>query len=119
MRKAGEEPINKANPQTTKPRELKERTRVGQAIFVKFPRAPGSSEFVVAELQRYSVKGLGAAGQELAGMFAVGQEIDQAPAGKTVKELSRNQVTIVGDHAAQVEIGNATYEILTASKLTR
>ena len=116
--KAGDEPINQANPQTTKPRELKERTRIGQAIFVKFPRVPGSSEFVVAELQRYSVKGIGAAGQELAGTFAVGLEIDQAPAGKTVKELSRDQVTITDDHVARVEIGNAIYEIVTASKLT-
>ena len=116
--KAGDEPINQANPQTTKPRELKERTRIGQAIFVKFPRVPGSSDFVVAELQRYSVKGIGAAGQELAGTFAVGLEIDQAPAGKTVKELSRDQVTIADDHVARVEIGNAVYEIVTASKLT-
>ena len=116
--KAGDEPINQANPQTTKPRELKERTRIGQAIFVKFPRVPGSSDFVVAELQRYSVKGIGAAGQELAGTFAVGLEIDQAPAGKVVKELSRDQVMIADDHVARVEIGNAIYEIVTASKLT-
>ena len=116
--KSGEEPINQANPQATKPHELKERTRIGQAIFVKFPRVPGSSDFVVAELQRYSVKGIGAAGQELAGTFAVGLEIDQAPAGKTVKLLSRDQVTIADDHVARVEIGNAIYEIVTASKLT-
>ncbi|MBC7818855.1 MAG: hypothetical protein IAG10_18345 [Planctomycetaceae bacterium] len=116
--KAGEEPSNQANPQATKPRELKERTRIGQPIFVKFPRVPGSSDFVVAELQRFSVKGIGAAGKELSGAITVGLEIDQAPAGKTVKELSRDQVTIADDHVARVEIGNATYEIITASNLT-
>ena len=116
--KAGEEPINKANPQATNPRELKERTRIGQAIFVKFPRVPGSADFVMVELQRFSVKGIGAARQELAGTFAVGLEIDQIPAGKTVKELSHDQVTISDDHVARVEIGNVTYQIITASKLT-
>lgn len=116
--KAGAEPVNKANPQATNPHELKERTRIGQPIFVKFPRVPGSSDFVVAELQRFSVKGIGAAGQELAGTFAVGLEIDQAPVGRTVKELARNQVTIVDDHVARMEIGGTTYEIVTATKLT-
>jgi len=117
--KAGTEPINQANPQTTKPRELKERTLIGQPIFVRFSRAPGSTDFVVAELRRYSVKGIGAAGQVLAGTFAVGHEIDQAPAGNAVKELSRDQVTIADDHVARVEIGNSAYEIVTATKLAR
>ena len=116
--KAGVEPINQANAQATKPRELKERTRIGQPIFIKFPRVPGSSDFVVVELQRFSVKGIGAAGQELAGTFAVGLEIDQAPAGRVVKELSRDQVTISDDHVAKIEISNVTYEVVTASKLT-
>ncbi len=115
--KAGEEPINRANPQTTSPRTLKERTRIGQPIFVKFPRLPGSSDFVVVELQQFSVKGIGPAGQELAGTFAVGVEIDQAPAGKAVKELSRDQVKISDDHAARLEIGNVSYGIVTATKL--
>lgn len=116
--KAGEEPTNQANPQATKPHELKERTRVGQPIFVKFPRVPGAADFVVVELQRFSVKGTGAKGQELTGTFAVGFEIDQAPAGKPVKELSRNQVTISDDHVARLEISNVTYGIVTATKLT-
>lgn len=116
--KAGEEPINQANPQATNPRTLKERTRIGQPIFVKFPRVPGSSDFVVVELQRFSVKGTGENGQELAGTFAVGVEIDQAPTGKSVKELSRDQVTVSDDHVARLEIGNVSYGIVTASKLT-
>lgn len=115
--KAGEEPINKANPQATSPRTLKERTRIGQPIFVKFPRLPGSADFVVVELQRFSVKGTGATGQELTGTFAVGMEIDQAPTGKQVKELSRDQLTISDDHVARLEIGNVRYGIVTASKL--
>ncbi len=115
--KAGEEPINQANPQATNPRALTERTRIGQPIFVKFPRVSGSSDFVVVELQRFSVKGTGANGQQLAGTFAVGMEIDQAPAGKPVKELSRNQVTVSDDHVARLEIGNTSYGIVTASKL--
>lgn len=117
--KAGEEPINQANPQATKPHELKERTRIGQPIYVKFPRVPGSSDIVVVELQRFYVKGIGTNGQELAGTFAVGFEIDQVPAGRTVKEISRSQVTVSDDYAAKVEIGNVSYGIVTASKLTK
>lgn len=116
--KAGEEPINQANPQATSPRTMTERTRIGQPIFVKFPRVPGSSDFVVVELQRFSVKGIGANGQELTGTFAVGLEIDQAPAGKAVKELGRDQVTVSDDHVARLEIGKVSYGIVTASKLT-
>ncbi len=116
--KAGEEPINCANPQAKNPRALTERTRIGQPIFVKFPRVPGSSDFVLVELQRFSVRGTGTTGQELTGTFAVGMEIDQAPAGKTVKELSRDQVTVSDDHVARLEIGNVSYGIVTASKLT-
>lgn len=115
---AGSEPINPASPQKTGTHALKERKQIGQPIYVKFARVPGSSEFVIVELKRFFVKGVGAAGQEHAGTFAVGLEIDQVPAGKTVKELSRNHVLVLDDHVARLEIGNVNYDVVAASKLT-
>lgn len=115
--KAGQEPSNKPNPQATNSRALLERTRIGQPIYVKFPRVPGSSDSVLVELQRFSVKGLGAADEELKGTFAVGQEIDTVPAGQTAKDIRRNEISVVGDHVARLQIKNVTYEIVTATKL--
>ena len=116
-RKAGDEPRNSADAQATGAHQLKERTRVGQPIYIKFARPEGASGFVVVELQRYSVKGTGKASQELTGSFALGLEIDAAPAGKTAKEIDRQQIQVVADHVAQFEIGDVTYDIVTATKL--
>jgi hypothetical protein len=116
--KAGVEPINQPNPQATKPGELKERRAIGQPIFARFRPVAGSSESVLVELKRYFVKGIGQGGRERSVTIAVGVEIDQAPAEKAVRELGREQILVTDDHAARIEIGNVTYNIVTASKLT-
>ncbi len=117
--KAGAEPANKANPLATGPHQLKERTRVGQPIYVSFAGASGDSERLVVELQRYSVKGTGKTGQELSGTFATGVEIDVAPAGTNVKQIDQQRVRVVTDNVAQIEISGVTYDIVTATKLAQ
>lgn len=115
--KAGEEPRNQVDALATGAHTLKERTRAGQPIYIKFAQPEGASGFVVVELQRYFVKGTGKASQELSGTFAVGLEVDAAPVGKAAKEIDRQQIQVVADHVAQLEIGDVTYDIVTATKL--
>ena len=117
--KAGAEPNNKANPLATKPHQLKERTRIGKPIYVSFARDSESSERVVVELQRYSVKGNGISGQELTGTFAMGTEIDVAPARAAVKEMDLSQVHVISDNVAQIKLSGVTYDIVTATKLAK
>ena len=116
-RKAGEEPRDQVDAQAMGAHKLKERTRVGQPNYIKFARPEGESGFVVVELQRYFVKGTGKPSQELSGTFALGLEIDAVPEGKAAKEIDRRQIQVVADHVAKLEIGDVTYEIVTASKL--
>ena len=116
-RKAGEEPRNPVDAQAIGPHALKERTRVGQPIYIKFAQPEGVSGFVVVELQRYFVKGTGKASQELSGTIAVGLEVDAAPVEKAAKEIDRQQIQVVADHVALLEIGDVTYDIVTATKL--
>lgn len=115
--KAGQEPRNSPNPQASKPGELKERTRIGQPIYVKFPRVAGANDYVIAELQRFAVKGIGPANREFSATLTAGHEVDAVPAGAVAKVIPRNQITVVDDHVARLEIGNAVYEIVTATKL--
>lgn len=115
--KAGQEPSNPVNAQATGPHQLKERTRVGQPIFIRFQSPNRSGDFVVAELQRYFVKGSGKANEEHSATFAVGIEIDAAPEGKSVKGLTPAAVQIIDDYVARVTIGDASYDIVTATKL--
>lgn len=116
-RKAGQEPSNAVNALATGAHQLKQRTRVGQPTYIKFPLSSGADGFVVAELQRYFVKGTGKSGEEHSGTFAVGTEIDGVPAGQTVKEIDRQKIEILADHVARLTIGNTTYDIVTATKL--
>lgn len=116
-RKAGQEPSNPVNALAAGAHQLKERTRVGQPTYIKFPVSGGANEFVVAELQRYFVKGTGKSGEEHSGTFAVGTEIDAVPTDKTAKEIDRQKIEILADHVARLTIGNVTYDIVTATKL--
>lgn len=115
--KAGHEPSNPVNPLATGPHQLKERTRVGQPTFVRFQSPNRSGDFVVAELQRYFVKGTGKANEELSATFAVGVEIDAAPEGKSVKSLTPAAIQIIDDYVARVTVGEASYDVVTATKL--
>ncbi len=116
---AGAEPNNKANPLATEPHQLKEQKRVGQPIYVSFAGASGASDRVVVELRRFSVKGTDKSGQELSGTFAMGTEIDVAPAGAKVKEIDQQQVHVVSDNVAQLKISGVIYDIVTATKLAK
>lgn len=116
-RKAGQEPSNPVNALATGAHQLKERTRVGQPTYIKFPLSGGANGFVVVELQRYFVKGTGKSGEEHSGTFAVGTEIDAVPAGISAKEIDRQRIEILADHIARLTIGNVTYDIVTATKL--
>lgn len=118
-RKAGEEPRDQVDAQATGAHKLKERARVGQPTYIKFTRPEGTSDFVIVELQRYLVKGTGRPSQELSGTIAMGLEIDAVPEGKSAKEIDRQQIQVVADHVAQLEIGDVTYDIVTATKLVR
>lgn len=115
--KAGQEPNNPVNAQATGSHQLKERTRVGSPTFVRFQSPGRSGDFVVAELQRYFVKGTGKANEELSATFAVGVEIDTAPEGKSVKSLTPAAVQIIDDYVARVTIGETSYDVVTATKL--
>lgn len=116
-RKAGAELPDLVDAQASGAHKLKERTRVGQPSYIKITRPDGASGSVVVELQRYFVKGKGKASQDLSGTFALGIEIDAVPEGKTAKEIDRQQIQVVADHVARLEIGDVTYEIVTATKL--
>lgn len=116
-RKAGQEPSNPVNALATGTHQLKERTRVGQPTYIKIPLSGGANGFVVAELQRYFVKGTGKSGEEHSATFAVGTEVDAIPAGMSAKEIERQKIEILADHVARVTIGNVTYDIVTATKL--
>lgn len=115
--KAGQEPSNPVNALATGPHQLKERSRVGQPTFVRFQSPSRSGDFVVAELQRYFVKGTGKANEELSATFAIGVEIDAAPEGKSVKPLTPATVQIIDDYVARVTIGETSYDVVTATKL--
>lgn len=117
-RKTGEEPRNQVNGQATGAHQLIERTIVGQPIYIQFDSANGTSGPIVVELQRVFVKGTGKSAQALSGTFALGTEINAPPAGEVAKEFGRQQVQVIDDHIARVEIGNVIYDIVTATKLT-
>lgn len=115
--KAGQERPNRADAQASGAHKLKERSRVGEPIYIRFPESAGGSGFIVVELQKYSVKGTGKASQELSGTFAIGAEVDAVPAGAKSKEIDRTQIQVINDHVARLTIGNTTYDIVTATKL--
>ena len=115
--KVGQECPNRADALATGAHKLKERTRVGEPTYIKFAGSAGES--VTVELQKYFVKGTGKSSQELSGTFAIGIEVDAAPVGVKVKEVDRQQIQVVADHVARLTIGNVTYDIVTASKLTQ
>lgn len=117
-RKAGQGPSNPADPLATGPHKLRERTRVGQPIYIKMEQPDGASGAVLVELQRYFVRGTGKSSEELSGTFALGTEIDSVPNGKITKVISPEQIQVMADNAARVKIGNVTYDIVTATKLT-
>lgn len=116
-RKAGEGPINKIvpNPQSTHVATARE--KVGRPIYVSFQPAIDKADEILVELQQYKVAGIGKGGAELTAIFSVGFEVESAPAGSTVSKLAGNQVTIKDSHVAQIKLGNATYDVVTASKL--
>ena len=116
-RKAGDEPNNSVDAQGVGAHKLKERTRVGQPIYVRLMQLGGGAEGVLVELQQYFVKGTGKASEELSGTFALGVEIDATPTGKAAKEINPQQIQIVADHVAQLTVGDVTYDIVTATKL--
>ena len=117
-RKAGQEPNNPVDAQATGAHALKERTRTGQPTYIKFAQPGEGAGSVVVELQRYFVKGTGQKSEELSGTFAVGVEVDSAPESKVTKEIDRKQIKVLADHVAQLTIGDVTYDIVTATKLT-
>jgi hypothetical protein len=49
--------------------------------------------------------------------FAVGQEIEEPPAGQKIIDVT-NQITIKEPNVAHVKVGNTTYQIVTATTLT-
>lgn len=115
-RKAGQELSNPPNASGKGPHQLLERSRVGEPIYAKFIRPRRDSEFVIVEIQKYFVRGTGKSSQEFSGTFAIGTEINAAPAGKQVPEINRQNLQIVADHVARLKIGNATYDAVTATK---
>lgn len=117
-RKAGQEPNNSVDAQATGAHALKERTRTGQPTYIKFAQPGEGTGSVVVELQRYFVKGTGLKSEELSGTFAVGVEVDSVPESKVTKEIERKQIKVLADHVARLTIGDVTYDIVTATKLT-
>lgn len=116
--KAGQEPNHPVDALATGAHTLKERTRVGQPTYIKFAQPNGESGFVIVELQRYFVKGTGQKSEELSGTFAIGVEIDSAPESKPAKEIERKHIHVLADHIGRLTIGDVTYDVVTATKLT-